>query len=33
MDEARIASMADDIVASERVAAAPDDDEALANVD
>lgn len=34
MDNARIANMAENIAASERVAAAsPDDDEALANVD
>ena len=33
MDKARIANMAENIVATERVAASPDDDEALANVD
>ena len=33
MDITRIAKMTDDIVASERVAASKEDDEALANVD
>jgi len=32
-EEARIAKMADEVVSTERVAASPDDDEALANVD